>query len=432
MISKLVNLSRINKQLIMFLVDSVVLVSILLASFSIRLGYWYLPHSDLVWVIFGAPIIAIPIFVRFGLYRAVIRYIGFKALWTVVQAVSLYALIWGVIGFMVAVDGIPRSVMLINWVLSILIIGGLRIMARWFLTRDGNTENTGAFSDCKRALVYGAGDAGIQLVSALEYSKEYHPVGLIDDSKELQGNQIRGLDVYSVDSIGDTISKLKVDEVLIAMPSASRTKRLDIINVLESYPVLVRMLPGVAELAEGKVSIGDLREVSIKDLLGRDAVEANEELLGKNITNKTVVVTGAGGSIGSELCRQIVFLKPKSLILYEMSELALYTIEKEISNIGIHSLDIYPVLGSVNNRARLSNVFKHFDADTVYHAAAYKHVPMVEFNNTEGVDNNIFGTLNCAQAAIESGVETFVLISTSKRLNTLESLALLLTLPSTG
>ena len=414
MISKLVNLSRINKQLIMFLVDSVVLVSILLASFSIRLGYWYLPHSDLVWVIFGAPIIAIPIFVRFGLYRAVIRYIGFKALWTVVQAVSLYALIWGVIGFMVAVDGIPRSVMLINWVLSILIIGGLRIMARWFLTRDGHSENTGAFSDCKRALVYGAGDAGIQLVSALEYSKEYHPVGLIDDSKELQGNQIRGLDVYSVDSIGDTISKLKVDEVLIAMPSASRTKRLDIINILEPYPVLVRMLPGVAELAEGKVSIGDLREVSIKDLLGRDVAEANEELLGKNITNKTVVVTGAGGSIGSELCRQIVFLKPKALILYEMSELALYTIEKEISNIGIHSLDIYPVLGSVNNKARLSNVFKRFDVDTIYHAAAYKHVPMVEFNNTEGVDNNIFGTLNCAQAAIDTGVETFVLISTDK------------------
>jgi FlaA1/EpsC-like NDP-sugar epimerase len=174
------------------------------------------------------------------------------------------------------------------------------------------------------------------------------------------------------------------------------------------------MLPGVAELAEGKVSIGDLREVSIKDLLGRDAVEANEELLGKNITNKTVVVTGAGGSIGSELCRQIVFLKPKALILYEMSELALYNIEKEISNIGIHSLDIYPVLGSVNNRARLSNVFKRFDVDTIYHAAAYKHVPMVEFNNTEGVDNNIFGTLCAAQAAIDTGVETFVLISTDK------------------
>ena len=399
----------------MLLVDSVFLVSILLASFSIRLGYWYFPESDLIWVVLGAPIISTPIFVRFGLYRAVVRYIGFKALWAIVQAVSLYALVWGAIGFMAAVEGIPRSVILINWALSLLVIGSLRIAARWVLTKDNFTTNgVDSCKDCKRTLVYGAGDAGIQLVSALEYSKEYNPVGLIDDSKELQGNQIRGLDVYSVDSIGDTINKLKVDEVLIAMPSASRAKRLDIINALESYPVLVRMLPGVAELAEGKVSIGDLREVNIKDLLGRDVVEANEELLGKNITNKTVVVTGAGGSIGSELCRQIVFLKPKALILYEMSELALYTIEKEISNIGIHSLDIYPVLGSVNNRARLSNVFKRFDVDTVYHAAAYKHVPMVEFNNTEGVDNNIFGTLNCAQAAIESGVETFVLISTDK------------------
>ena len=398
----------------MFLVDSVVLVSILLASFSIRLGYWYFPHSDLIWVILGAPIIAIPIFVRFGLYRAVVRYIGFKALWTIVQAVSLYALVWGVVGFMAAADGIPRSVILINWVLSLLAIGGLRIMARWLLTKSGNMKNTDAFSDCKRALVYGAGDAGIQLVSALEYSKEYCLVGLIDDSKELQGNQIRGLDVYSVDSIGDTISKLKVDEVLIAMPSASRTKRLAIINVLEPYPVLVRMLPGVSELAEGKVNIGDLRKVSIKDLLGRDTVEPNKELLGKNIINKVVVVTGAGGSIGSELCRQIVFLKPKALILYEMNELALYTIEKEISNIGIYSLDIYPILGSVNNKSRLGDVFKHFGVDTVYHTAAYKHVPMVEFNNTEGVNNNIFGTLNCAQAAIDTGVETFVLISTDK------------------
>jgi len=399
----------------MLFVDSIVLVSILLASFSIRLGYWHFPESDLVWVIFGAPIIAIPIFVRFGLYRAVIRYVGFKALWSIVQAVSLYALVWGVIGFMAAVDGIPRTVILINWVLSLLAIGGLRVVARWLFTREDDLKySTQSGSNSKKVLVYGAGDAGIQLVSALTHSSEYNPVGFVDDLRELQGAQIAGLDVYSIDAIAGVISKLRVDEVLIAMPSASRTRRLDIINALESYPVLVRMLPGVAELAEGKVSIGDLRQVSIKDLLGRDVVKPNEQLLGKNITNKIVVVTGAGGSIGSELCRQIVFLKPKVLIMYEMSELALYTIEKEISNIGIHSLDIYPVLGSVKNKVRLSNVFKHFDVDTVYHAAAYKHVPMVEFNNTEGVDNNIFGTLNCAQAAVDTGVETFVLISTDK------------------
>jgi len=391
----------------MLSIDSVLLVFMLLASFSIRLGYWYFPQSDLIWVILGSPIIAAPIFVRFGLYHAVIRYIGFKALWAVVQAVSLYALIWGVVGFMMAVEGIPRSVILINWALSLLTIGGLRIIARAVLSSraSGNT---------KRVLVYGAGDAGVQLVSALEHASEYHPVGLIDDSKELQGHQIRGLTIYSVSDISSVINKLKVDEVLIAMPSASRTKRLDIINTLEPYPILVRMLPGMAELAQGKVSIGDLREVSIKDLLGRDTVEANKDLLGMNITNKTVVVTGAGGSIGSELCRQIVSLKPKALVLYEMSELALYTIEKELSSIDIHPIDIYPILGSVNNKNRLSNVFERFDVDTIYHAAAYKHVPMVEFNNTEGVDNNLFGTLNCAQVAIDTGVETFVLISTDK------------------
>jgi len=401
----------------MLSIDSILLVSILLASFSIRLGYWYFPQSDLIWVILGSPIIATPIFVRFGLYHAVIRYIGFKALWVVVQAVSLYALIWGVVGFMMAVEGIPRSVILINWALSLLTIGGLRVIARSVLgSRAGGNK--------KRVLVYGAGDAGVQLVSALEHASEYHPVGLIDDSKELQGHQIRGLAIYSISNISSIIDKLKVDEVLIAMPSASRTKRLDIINALETYPILVRILPGVAELAQGKVSIGDLREVSIKDLLGRDTVEANKELLGKNITNKVVVVTGAGGSIGSELCRQIVFLKPKALILYEMSELNLYEIEKELklkghvpnskSGISVHVPLIYPILGSVNNKARLANVFEKFGVDTVYHAAAYKHVPMVEFNNTEGVDNNVFGTLNCAQAAIDMGVETFVLISTDK------------------
>ena len=415
MLNLVINLSRINKQLIMLLVDSMLLVSILLASFSIRLGYWYFPQDDLIWVVLGAPVVASIIFVRFGLYRAVIRYIGFKALWTVVQAVSLYALVWGVIGFMVAVDGIPRSVILINWMLSLLAIGGVRVVARWLLTREsGLKSNAQSNGSCKKVLVYGAGDAGIQLVSALSHSSEYNPVGFIDDSNELQGNQIRGLNIYSVNSIERVINKLKVDEVLIAMPSASRTKRLDIINTLESYPVLVRMLPGVAELAEGKISIGDLREVSIKDLLGRESVVANKDLLGKNITNKVVVVTGAGGSIGSELCRQIVFLKPKALILYEMSELALYSIEKELSNIGIYSIDIYPILGSVNNKTRMTNVFKRFGVDTIYHAAAYKHVPMVEFNNTEGVDNNIFGTLNCAQVAIDVGVETFVLISTDK------------------
>ena len=407
MIDQLLSLSRIQKQLIILFVDSVFLVLILLASFSIRLGYWYFPESDLIWLIFGTPIIAIPIFVFFGLYRAVIRYIEIKALFVVIKAVSMYALMWGVVGLMMAVDGIPRSVILINWMLSLLIIFGIRVIARVFF--GGRSIN-----NKKRVLVYGAGDAGVQLVSALANSNEHNPVGLVDDNRLLQGRHIHGLNIYSENEIKGLIDKLKLDEVLIAMPSASRARRLAIIDKLEPYSIFVRILPGVSELAQGTVSISDLREVSIKDLLGRELAKANKELLSKNITNKVVAVTGAGGSIGSELCRQIIFLKPKALILYETNELVLYTIEKELSNINIPSVDIYPILGSVNNKNRLSSVFKRFDVNTIYHAAAYKHVPMVEFNNDEGVENNIFGTLNCAQVAIDAGVETFVLISTDK------------------
>ena len=214
----------------------------------------------------------------------------------------------------------------------------------------------------------------------------------------------------------NTIIRLLVAPiVLIAIPSASRADRFTIIDKLERHPVIVRMLPGLTEIAQGKVKIDDLLQVSIKDLLGRKSVEPNELLLGKNITNKTVVVTGAGGSIGSELCRQIILLKPKALILFERNELALYSIDKELNNLdSYHSFKIYPILGSVNDKMRLKNLFKHFGVDTVYHAAAYKHVPMVEFNNTEGVNNNIFGTFNCAMSAVDSGVKNFVLISTDK------------------
>ncbi|MCS5551575.1 MAG: polysaccharide biosynthesis protein, partial [Gammaproteobacteria bacterium] len=410
MINRLLAISRINKQLVMLLVDSIALIGILLASFSLRLGVWYWPESDLVWVILGAPIIAIPIFIRFGLYRAIIRYIGFKALWAVFQAVTLYALVWGVVGFMLAVDGIPRSVILINWVLAILAIGGLRMVARWVLS-DAN----GLVQSSKiNVIIYGAGSAGRQLLTALQQSSEYHPVAFIDDASELNKQSINGIEIFTLNDIKDLISKSGVSEILLAIPSASRTRRNEIIDFLELYPVMVRSLPGVSELAQGKVSIADLKEVSIRDLLGRDVVEPNEDLLNQNITDKVVLVTGAGGSIGSELCRQIIFLKPKALILYEMSELVLYTIEKELSNIGINQIDIYPILGSVNNKIRLGNVFKRFNVDTIYHAAAYKHVPMVEFNNTEGVNNNVFGALCAAQVAIDSGVKTFVLISTDK------------------
>ena len=410
-LQNLVTISRFNKQLILLLIDSIALVAVIFASFSMRLGLWYWPDADLLWVIFGAPVVAIPIFVRFGLYRAMIRFIGFKALWAIVQAVTLYALLWGVIGFMAAVDGIPRSVVLINWLLAVIAIGGSRMIGRWLLAEVAMSDNA---AECSNVVIYGAGSAGRQLSIALTQSIEYNPVAFIDDKSEIHRQTINGIEVVSKDDLERLVEKKNITEVLLAIPTLSRVRRNEIIHFLEPYPVLVRSLPSVAELAQGKVKIADLREISIKDLLGRDSVAVNKELLGLNIADKVVMVTGAGGSIGAELCRQILFLKPQVLILFERSEFALYTIDKELSNIGVPYVEILPMLGSVNNSQRLSHIMQRFDVQTIYHAAAYKHVPMVEFNNTEGVRNNIFGTLNCAQVAIDNGVETFVLVSTDK------------------
>ena len=433
MLSRLTNLSRLNKKLLMIFVDFIILVSVLFMSYSIRLDYWYFPQDDTIRLILAAPIIAIPIFLKLGLYRSITRYINLKTLWTMLQGVTIYALIWGLLGLFTQTDFVrekefelnifPRSVIVINWLLATFLIIGIRIAARFILSEDvkfsifnhefkGKKNNIN--SKKSRVLIYGAGDAGVQLALALNSSSEFYPVGFIDDNKELQNNTISDLNVYSINDIEELISTLNVKEVLIALPSASRSDKFSIIDKLERYSVMVRILPGLTEIAQGKVKIDDLLQVSIKDLLGRQSVEPNENLLGKNITNKNICVTGAGGSIGSELCRQIIFLKPKSLVLFEVNELALYTIEKELSEINIRSLSIYPILGNINNKNRLKNLFKFFNIDTIYHSAAYKHVPMVEVNNTEGVDNNIFGTLNCAQAAIESEVKTFVLISTDK------------------
>ena len=417
----------------MIALDVILLIFVLWLSYSIRLDYWYFPKDDTIRLILAAPVIGIPIFLKLGLYNFVIRHIDLKELWIVVQAVSLYALLWGIAGSFIQSDFVrergfvveifPRTVIIINWILAILTIGAIRVSILFILSKNLkfsifnyefkekiNSDDKGK----SRVLIYGAGDAGLQLSLALNNSSKLHPIGFIDDNKDVQGTRISGLNVYASNDIEDLINDLKVDEVLIAIPSASRADRFTIIDRLERYPVVVRTLPGLTEIAQGKVKIDDLLQVSIKDLLGRKSVEPNGLLLGKNITDKTIVVTGAGGSIGSELCRQIAYLKPKALILFEINELALYSIDKELNNFNTGIFNIYPILGSVNNKKRLKNLFEHFKVDTVYHAAAYKHVPMVEFNNTEGVDNNVFGTLNCAMSAIDSGVKNFVLISTDK------------------
>ena len=406
------SLSRVVKRLIMMFVDVLLIVTILALSFSMRLGEWFWPQGDLVYLLFFAPLVAIPIFIKFGLYRAIVRYIGFKALWVIVQAVSLYALVWGVIALLSGVQGLPRSVILINWILGMLLIGGSRIIGRWWFS-DKKSYSVNAFDKRKNVLVYGAGSAGIQLATALTYSQELNPIAFIDDEPTLSNHQIMGLKVHSSNNLGELVASMKIEEVLLAIPSVSRNRRNEIINNLEPYPVLVRTVPGVSELAQGKLKINDLNVVSINDLLGRDPVPPNQNYLRADITNKVVMITGAGGSIGSELCRQIIQLQPKKIVLFEQNEFSLYTIDQELIQKNL-KIDIAPILGSVLDSKQVERVCKTFSVQTIYHAAAYKHVPMIELNNFSGIENNIFGTLSCAEAAVLSNVDTFVLISTDK------------------
>ena len=396
----------------MMFVDVLLIVTILTLSLSMRLGEWFWPQGDLVYLLFFAPLVAIPIFIKFGLYRAIVRYIGFKALWVIVQAVSLYALVWGVIVLLSGAQGVPRSVILINWILGMLLIGGSRIIGRWWFS-DKKSYSVNAIDKRKNVLVYGAGSAGIQLATALTYSQELNPIAFIDDEPTLSNHQIMGLKVHSSNNLGELVASMKIEEVLLAIPSVSRNRRNEIINNLEPYPVLVRTVPGVSELAQGKLKINDLNVVSINDLLGRDPVPPNQNYLRADITNKVVMITGAGGSIGSELCRQIIQLQPKKIVLFEQNEFSLYTIDQELIQKNL-KIDIAPILGSVLDSKQVERVCKTFSVQTIYHAAAYKHVPMIELNNFSGIENNIFGTLSCAEAAVLSNVDTFVLISTDK------------------
>ena len=411
MIIKLTQLSQSVKKLTMILVDSISIILILLWSFSLRLGEWYWPNGDMLLLISMAPIIAVSIFYWFNLYQSVIRFIGLDAFWSVAKAVTLYSLVYGLIIFLSSIPGVPRSVILINWILALLVISGLRLFARWLLinklsTKSGLVKNN--------VVIYGAGEAGRQLSLALKNSQEYFPAALIDDQPELQGRIINGIKVYSPDNLEQLIKNKLIKAVLIAIPSLSRARRQEIIRTIKPYNILVRSLPGVSELAQGKIKIEDLKSININDVLGRSPAPNNRNLLRTNIEKKVIMVTGSGGSIGSELCRQILFLRPKILILFDVSEAALYSIHSELLNFDETNVEIIPILGSVTNKNRLAEVFKFFKVQTIYHAAAYKHVPMVEFNNAEGVNNNIFGTLNCAQTAIEEGVNDFVLISTDK------------------
>ena len=414
LINWFLSLSRVTKRLLMICIDILLIIVVLLSSFSVRLGEWFWPQGDLVYLIFFAPLVAIPIFIKFGLYRAIVRYIGFKALWVIVQAISLFALIWGVIVLLSGIQGVPRSVIIINWMIGILLVGGSRIIGRWWFSNQ-NLHNSNTNKQIN-VLVYGAGSAGVQLATALSYSQELRPVAFIDDDTALLNHQIMGLKVYPSNNLEKLIISMKIEEVLLAIPSASRERRNEIVSSLESHPVMVRTVPGVSELAQGNLKIDDLHAVRINDLLGRDLAPPNRDYLRLNTTNKVVMVTGAGGSIGSELCRQIIQLQPKRIVLFEQNEFSLYSINQELREFvdNSSSITITPILGSITDGDKVERVCKNFSVQTIYHAAAYKHVPMIELNIFSGIENNIFGTLSCAKAAIATNVEVFVLISTDK------------------
>ncbi len=424
--SRLVSLPRRNKRLIQVAMDVALVWAALWLAFVVRLGDSKAiePFSGHAWLFALAPIIAIPLFIRFGMYRAVMRYFGNDALLAIAKAVTLSALLLALAVYwhQEAPKLIPRSMVFNYWWLSLVLVGGLRLLMRqyfmgdWFSV-DQPTRLRGRDSGLPKVAIYGAGAAGNQLVAALRLGRGMRPVAFIDDDSGIANRVIAGLRVYTSKHIQQMINETGADEILLAMPSASRARRRQVLEELERFPLHVRSIPGFMDLASGRVKVEDVQEVDIADLLGRDAVAPQQALFERCIRGQVVMVTGAGGSIGGELCRQIMLNEPLTLLLFEHSEFNLYSIHAELeSRVKRESLPLrlVPILGSIRNADRLLDVMQTWKVDTIYHAAAYKHVPMVEHNIAEGVLNNLVGTLNTAQAAIRARVSNFVLISTDK------------------
>ena len=447
------------KRGILVVTDSLMLIFALWLSFSLRMDFWYWPidgtNNPIVMLVLCAPLVGIPVFMRFGLYRAIVRYLGMKAFFSVFKAVMTYATIWGLLVFLIGVQGVPRSVIAINAIMALFIIGGLRILARWFLRKievvnkpekhNFNLHKGFIKYNQAKVVIFGAGEAGRQLAVGLGQSKECILLAFVDDDVNLQGRDLMGVPILSQIKLVEFVKHHHVDDILLAIPSISRKQRRLIIEGLRPLNKRIRTLPGLADMARGQFDYSQLNELDINDLLAREPSVADEALLQSQVTDQVVLVTGAGGSIGSELCRQILLRKPKTLLLFDLSELAIYTLNNDLQKIlcqfsqaesvgfsdeqnqghpsenksgNINLMpSIVPLLGSVTDENRVSDVISTWHPSIIYHAAAVKHVPIVEQNIVECVKTNIFGTLVMAKLAIEFQVNRFVLVSTDKAVN---------------
>ncbi|HDY7916686.1 TPA: polysaccharide biosynthesis protein [Vibrio vulnificus] len=404
------SLPRVHKRLISLAIDTLLITFSFFMAIWVRYGEVAISVSAETWLtLAGTVVVTLIAFTRLGLYRAVLRYLTFHALTVVVLGALISALSITTFAYFFNAE-VPRTVPVIYMTFLALLCGGARMMVRSLIVQASR-------KGCERVLIYGAGSTGRQLAIALRNAETYQVKGFIDNDPSLENTIIQGLTVHSSQQISRLVEKQEIEKILLAMPRATRSERKAIIDGLLHLPVEVLTVPDFKDIVNGNATVDELKDVAIEDLLGRDPVEPNPELMKANIHGKVVMVTGAGGSIGSELCRQIVRQKPKTLILFELSEYGLYEIDKELSGM-VEAMqlevEIIPLLGSAQRINRLSATMRAFGVQTVYHAAAYKHVPLVEYNVVEGVRNNVFGTYYCAKAAIEAGVESFVLISTDK------------------
>jgi len=415
--SDLLDLPRPLKRFVAVNVDLFLCVFTVWLAFFLRLGTpisflgqgkW---ESGLIFASIASVIIAIPIFISTGFYRAIFRYSGWAALVTVARSVTIYFFLYALLFTIIGVDSVPRTIGIIQPILLLLFVGGSRLFVRLWL----GDQYQGILRRMTRpkALIYGAGQSGRQLALAMEHSPEMQIVGFLDDDKSLHGNILNGLPIYNPDTLTHHVATLNINQVLLAIPGVNRSRRNDILESVRQAHVSVRTLPNVSDLVQGRVSFSDIHELDIDDLLKRDPVVPYQNLLNKSISDKVVMVTGAGGSIGSELCRQVIALSPAKLLLVDQSEFALYAIHEELRE-KVPDLIIIPLLASIQDIQRMREIVSTWRPNILYHAAAYKHVPLVEQNVLEGIKNNVFGTLNAASVAIENHVSHFVLISTDK------------------